>query len=56
MLRLDLGRLGHLELLRVLGPYVPTDLWARLTSAEAAALTSTMRATGLEPRAVLESL
>ncbi len=73
MLRLDLSRPKHLELLRVLGPYVvievyakgekavvlcmgdvPTDLSARLTDAEAAALRSAMRATGLELQAVLE--
>jgi hypothetical protein len=73
MLRLDLSRPNHLELLKVLGPYVvtevyaegeeasvlcmgdvPTDLSARLTGAEAAALRSAMRATGLEPDAVLD--
>jgi hypothetical protein len=73
MLRLDLSRPNHLELLKVLGPYVvtevyakgeeafvlcigdvPTDLSARLTDAEAAAVRRAMRATGLELQAVLE--
>lgn len=75
MLRLDSSQPDHLELLRVLGPYLvtevyaegeqeyvlcigdfPTDLQARLTDTEAAALSSTMRAAGLEPQTVLEGL
>jgi hypothetical protein len=75
MLRLDLSQPDHLELLRVLGPYVvtevyakdeqefvlcmgdvPTDLSARLTDSEAAVLSSTMRAAGLDPQTVLEGL
>jgi hypothetical protein len=74
MLRLDLSQPDHLRLLRDLGPYVvtevyakdeqefvlcigdvPTDLYARLTDSEAAAL-STMRVAGLDPQAVLEGL
>jgi hypothetical protein len=35
---------------------VPTDLQARLTDTEAAALKTTMWAAGLEPQAVLEGL
>jgi hypothetical protein len=75
LLRLDPSQPDHLQLLRVLGPYVvtevyaegeqpyvlctgdvPTDLQARLTDTEAAALKTTMRAAGLEPQAVLEGL
>jgi hypothetical protein len=75
MLRLDPSQPEHLELLRVLGPYVvtevyaqgeqayvlcigdvPTDLQARLTDTEVAALSSTMCSAGLEPQAVLEGL
>jgi hypothetical protein len=75
MLRLDPSQPEQLELLRIFGPYVvtevyaegeqeyvlcigdvPTDLQARLTDTEAAALRTTMRVAGLEPRAVLEGL
>jgi hypothetical protein len=75
MLHLDPSQPDHLELLRVLGPYLvtevyaegeqeyvlcigdfPTDLQARLTNTEAAALRSTMREAGLDSQAVLEGL